>query len=81
MKRPKFTKEQLLWLKQIFQAYCCHVSGIHDPQHFEKNPNELCKLQESKAYRAGMKALKIKPVAISLPKCYWCESKKAKDPR
>ena len=55
--------------------YCCHVSGTHDPTHFENNPDKICDFQKEKAYDRLCAFLKWKPKAMVNPNgCYWCQT-------
>ena len=77
MKRPKFTKEQLDWLRSILKPSCCHVSGEHDPKHFEEQPKRICYIQKYKAYDKAMKALRFAPMTgIPEDECGWCEDRR-----
>lgn len=51
---------------------CCHVSGTHDPRHFEERTS-ICNRQESEAMTRFCKALGINPVTRSDPECGWCK--------
>lgn len=73
MKPMHFSPEQLAWLAEAFTAPCCHTSGMHDPTHYEKNPAELCRSQQAKAYERGMVALGLTQIAKPEPGCYWCK--------
>jgi len=69
-------KELMDVFKGLLTPFCCHTSGMHDPQHFEKNPNVICRLQKSECFDRAVKYFKLKPVAIPNPSgCGWCESK------
>jgi len=57
--------EILLWLP------CCHVSGMHDPVHFE-NRAGVCEIQKRHAFERLCKELNINPQTKSDPKCGWC---------
>lgn len=58
--------EKLLWLP------CCHLSGMHDPLHFQERKG-ICHNQKVKALERLCKALKINPKVKSDPDCGWCE--------
>lgn len=63
--------DEMLPLIQAF-AYipCCHVSGMHDPEHFKKG--EICNLQKAEAFERLCKDLDINPETKSKMDCYWC---------
>lgn len=77
VKRPKFSKEQLTWLREALRPECCHVSGEHNPTHFEDQPKRVCYIQKYKAYDHVMKALKFAiKRGVSAPDCGWCPRKR-----
>ncbi len=46
-----FTDDQLAWLTDIARPRCCHVTGEHDPRHFEER-SFVCRDQLAEvAYR------------------------------
>lgn len=53
MNKVKFTKEQLEYLEEIFAIPCCHVSGTHDPIHYQER-KYICGIQ----YREALKGRK-----------------------
>jgi hypothetical protein len=50
---------------------CCHTSGMHDPQHFEKRAG-ICRDQKAEAFEKLCLDLDINPVTRSRPDCGWC---------
>ena len=50
---------------------CCHVSGIHDPVHFEER-EYICNRQKAEAFERLCKELEINPKTKSDPECSWC---------
>lgn len=72
-KRPPFTRAQLIWLREALTPPCCHVSGEHDPTHFEERPNKVCYLQKRDAYDWTLKVLGFAPMmGKSEADCNWC---------
>lgn len=78
MTKPTFTPEQIAYLQEVLRPGCCHVSGMHDPQHFAKHPERLCEYQMREGYEAVADALGLdleKDLAAhSSPNCGWCQS-------
>ena len=78
--KPEFTDKQLTFLKDIFTPRCCHITGMHDPQHYEKK-KYVCLDQKAKAYDRGRELLGFGEVtpeeAIPKENCFWCNRKKA----
>lgn len=69
-----FTLEEI---KRAFEPRCCHVTGMHDPQHWQNDPAKLCSLQAFHAYKRGLAALGISyGYACSDLECYWCNEYK-----
>ena len=58
--------EDLLWLP------CCHVTGMHDPIHFELS-KYICSRQKALALERLCKKIGINPKTKSDPECYWCK--------
>lgn len=76
MKKPKFTKEQMEFLREILTPPCCHVSGEHDPTHFREKPARVCYIQKQVAYDHALVMLRIGSVpGKSKKNCYWCSKK------
>jgi hypothetical protein len=50
---------------------CCHVTGMHDPQHFEEGRG-VCEIQKADAFVRFCKDLSVNPVVRSKPNCGWC---------
>ncbi len=51
---------------------CCHVSGIHDPCHFEEK-KYVCSMQMRESFKDFLKAMEIKKIKVkSKPNCGWC---------
>lgn len=57
--------EEMLWLP------CCHVSGMHNPTHFDER-KFICSLQKSEALERFCKQIGINPKTKSKPTCGWC---------
>lgn len=74
MKKPIFTEEQLRWLREMLTPSCCHISGEHNPKHFEDNPEKLCHYQMKEAYERICSELGFKIIARPDPECYWCKN-------
>ena len=81
MTLPEFTDEQQAWLADMLTPRCCHVSGSHDPVHFEEG-RYVCGMQMTKRYIALRVALGLPtdedghPLpgeAVSDPSCGWCQ--------
>lgn len=80
---PDFTDEQRAWLTDMLTPRCCHISGSHDPLHFEER-RYVCNEQMTKRYVALRKALGLlteeRPLpheAVTDPSCYWCQRREA----
>ena len=68
MNEKTYTKkeiEEMLWLP------CCHVTGMHDPVHFEER-KYICERQKSEALERLCKKIGINPKTCSDPECGWC---------
>jgi hypothetical protein len=86
MNRPKFTREQLTWLRETLKPECCHVSGMHDPTHWSEG-RYVCRDQKAGAYdhlRTALGFAAVKPQdCVSPEDCGWChedgETKKSVD--
>lgn len=37
MKEPDFSQEQREFIRSFLKIPCCHVSGMHEPEHFVDN--------------------------------------------
>ena len=76
---PDFTEEQIKFLKDIFTPRCCHMTGMHDPTHFEEK-KYVCSDQKAEAFDRGRKLLGFGEVTVNdpIPKedCFWCNRKK-----
>jgi hypothetical protein len=68
-------------IKRLIELYlylpCCHVSGMHNPSHFEQR-KYICELQKAEALERFCHDLGINPVTRSKIDCSWCESYPAK---
>ena len=66
-------------VREATKLHCCHVTGTHDPTHFEEC-RYVCQLQKSKAYEEVRKALGMSESdpaeAVPSSDCYWCNQKK-----
>ena len=67
----EFSKEQLEYLEELFRLPCCHISGMHNPTHFQDR-EYVCNRQKTHAYESGCKELGINPQVKSKPGCGWC---------
>lgn len=68
-----FTPEQLQYLRQLLQPTCCHVTGTHDPTHFQRDPSRLCTIQKADAWDRAVAWLGIAhDRAVSSKTCGWC---------
>lgn len=52
---------------------CCHVTGMHDPQHYEER-TYICEIQKTKAFERFAKDLGVNPVVRMEPGCGWCRN-------
>ena len=70
----KIAEESLVEIMKIIEAWmfipCCHVSGLHDPEHFEKRM--ICFDQMAEAFIRFCNDAGIDPVVRSKNDCYWC---------
>lgn len=57
---------------KMIKLFCCHVSGMHDPEHFGKR-KYVCNDQKAKALERLCVELGINPKTKSDPDCGWCE--------
>jgi len=64
----EFSSKHLKAIEELARLPCCHVSGEHDPIHFEE------RLQKYKAFDRLCKALGINPEVKSEPDCFWCNN-------
>ncbi len=61
------------WLKEQLWIPCCHVTGTHNPVHFEER-NYICDIQLAGAFIRFCKMFGIDPVVKSdIKNCYWCQ--------
>lgn len=68
-----FTQEQLDYLANLLRPFCCHTTGMHDPNHFEDKPEQFCSLQLAAVWRRVVSELNINVShAVSNPACGWC---------
>ena len=74
MKKPKFSKDQSEYLREILTPPCCHVSGEHDPVHFKEQPKKVCSIQKARAYERALRELRfgIIPGRKEEEICGWC---------
>lgn len=56
MKRPDFTQEQIDYLIGILRLPCCHVTGMHDPTHYEER-RYVCDFQKATAWERAVSVL------------------------
>lgn len=49
MRQPKFTEKQKQYLQEILTLPYCHVSGMHDPEHYRRG-GYICNIQKSKDF-------------------------------
>lgn len=73
LQAPQFSEEQLDYLLRILTPGCCHVSGMHDPTHYRKRPEQLCHLQKARAWQRAVAHLGL-AIERAIPEqdCYWC---------
>ncbi len=70
MEEKTFTAKEI---EEMLQLPCCHVSGMHDPNHYEEG-RYVCDIQVEQAFRNLCKKLKINPKVKHKETCGWCES-------
>ena len=58
---PLFTPAQIEYLAGILRLPCCHVTGMHDPRHYEER-RYVCDIQKSRAYDKAVIALGLAEV-------------------
>jgi hypothetical protein len=64
--------EQITELLELWAFIpCCHITGMHDPNHFE-NREYICNNQRATAFERLCKDLGINPVVRSDMDCGWC---------
>jgi len=68
-----FSSKHLKAIEEMARLPCCHVSGEHDPTHFQEGRG-ICFLQKYKAYDRLCKELGINPEVKSEPDCFWCNN-------
>jgi hypothetical protein len=59
-------------LENMFWIPCCHTSGMHDPEHFEKR-KYICDHQKAESLERFCKEVGINPRTRSKPYCGWCK--------
>lgn len=59
--------EAMLWIP------CCHMTGMHDPCHFEEG-KYICESQKAHALERFCKEISINPKVKSKPDCNWCKN-------
>lgn len=79
MNKPKFSDKQLKWLKSILMVRCCHITGTHDPCHFE-DKKYVCSRQRENSFKRLWINLDFGDFptpeeAVSDSSCYWCNRK------
>ena len=71
----KIAEESLKEMLQILELWaylpCCHVSGMHDPEHFQKRTG-ICSSQKAEAFERLCLDLGINPETKSKRDCGWC---------
>lgn len=71
-------RQQLNDVREAVKIRCCHVTGLHDPTHFEER-RYVCERQMAQAYLAVRIVLKMDPPtpeeATATPGCGWCEGR------
>lgn len=71
------TDEQHDALALILSPACCHITGMHNPTHWENNPVALCEAQKAKAWDRAVALLDIEMgPATSDPTCGWCKRRR-----
>lgn len=72
---PLMADEILIQIVEMLKLWayipCCHTSGMHDPEHFDKR-KYICESQLAAAFRRFCKDLGINPITRSDPDCGWC---------
>ena len=62
-------------ITKMLEAYlylpCCHVTGMHDPQHFDER-KYICPEQKENAFIRFCKDLGVNPIVRSKIDCGWC---------
>ena len=59
-------------IEEMILIPCCHISGMHDPMHFQER-KYICESQKAEALEGLCAKLGINPVTKSHPDCGWCE--------
>jgi len=68
--------EAIKQIKESIILPCCHISGMHDPEHFDKGTG-ICDFQIREAFYNLIKFLEIEEVVVkSKEDCYWCNYNK-----
>ncbi len=60
-------------IEKLLELSCCHISGTHDPTHFENN-KYICDMQIADAYQNLCLKLLINPVVKHSENCSWCRT-------
>lgn len=72
----KIAEDVLAELLETLESYlylpCCHVSGIHDPVHYEER-KYICESQKAEAFTRFCSDLGVNPTVRMRPSCTWCE--------
>lgn len=67
-------KEKLYTAREIQDLLtlpCCHVTGMHDPNHYEDG-KYVCEKQIAEAFENLCRELEINPVVKHNSNCGWC---------
>ena len=73
---PEFTKEQQKWIADVLTPQCCHVIGLHNPDHYSEGTG-VCRFQLHDSLMRLVEALGIREHvtapenAYAKPGC-WC---------
>lgn len=68
---PEFSEEQLVYLEAVLAYECCHMTGMHDPQHWRED-GTVCWQEMHKPYKRILEELDLDAPVVSSDGCSWC---------
>jgi len=71
----EIAKDAVVGIVELLECYlylpCCHVTGMHDPEHY-RDGKYICDGQKAGAFERFCTDLGVNPVVRMKPGCFWC---------